>query len=225
MLQAGSFPERATPKRRPSQLDPFRVYLRQRWEEGAHNATALWRELTALGYRGALSLVNRVLLPWRQEQPRYQRGASKKRTEPPTPPPPAVPSPRQVSWWLLSLAKKPKDEAAHAEQQRFVARLCAEQPEIQTAQCLANEFIRLVREREAGAFDDWLMQALNCGLAELKGFAQGIQRDREAVEAALALPWSNGVVEGHVNRLKCLKRQMYGRAKFDLLRLRVLAPA
>jgi transposase len=93
-------------------------------------------------------------------------------------------------------AKNAKDEATHAEQQRFVARLCAAQPEIQTAQQLANEFIRLVREREASAFEDWLMQTLNCGLVELEGFAQGLQRDREAVQAALALPWSKGVVEG-----------------------------
>ncbi|MFO1349915.1 MAG: ISL3 family transposase [Gammaproteobacteria bacterium] len=224
MLRAGHFPERAARKPRPRQLDPFLAYLRLRWDEGCHNATTLWREITARGYCGALSLVNSAVLPWRYEQPRYRRGASKRRATPPLSPP-AIPSPRRVSWWLLSLVKKPKDAAAHAEQQRFVERLCAEQPEIYTARHLANEFIRLVRERQVAEFDGWLSQMRTCGLAALKSFAEGLQRDREAVKAALALPWSNGITEGHVNRLKCLKRQMYGRAKLELLRLRVLAPA
>ncbi|MFO1351760.1 MAG: ISL3 family transposase, partial [Gammaproteobacteria bacterium] len=126
MLRAGSCPERAIPRRRPSQLNPFREYLRQRWDDGCHNATALWRELKSRGYRGGRSLVNRLILPWRYEQPHYRRRAAKR-----PPAAPEVPSPRRVSWWLLKLIKKPKDIAVHAEQSRFVERLCNEQPDIQ----------------------------------------------------------------------------------------------
>ena len=79
-----------------------------------------------------------------------------------------------------------------------------------------------MRERDAGALDPWLDKARATGL---QGFAGGLSQDLDAVRAALSLPWSNGPAEGQVNRLKTIKRQMYGRAKFDLLRSRVLHAA
>ncbi len=83
----------------------------------------------------------------------------------------------------------------------------------------------MVRERQHETLETWLDRAEASGQSTLRSFACGIRRDYAAVEAALRLPYSNGPVEGHVNRLKFLKRQMYGRAKFDLLRKRVLYAA
>lgn len=80
----------------------------------------------------------------------------------------------------------------------------------------------MVKERLADSFDDWLMQAERSSVGELKRFAVNLRRDYSAVKAALTEIWSNGQTEGQVHRLKLVKRQMYGRAKFDLLRLRVL---
>ena len=109
-----------------------------------------------------------------------------------------------------------------AADRRLVAALIARSPEIGTAAGLAQAFGQLVRQRDAAALDGWLTQAKSSGL---RGFALGLSRDLDAVRAALSLPWSNGPVEGQVNRLKVLKRQMYGRAKFDLLRQRILHAA
>jgi len=222
-IRTGGFPERATPAARPSQLDAYRGYLRQRWEAGCHNATALWHELRAQGFRGCRTLVNRAIQPWRRPRPAQSPRASKS-PAPPTSRSLAIPSPRQVSGWLLELAKA-ADEDTQAYQQAFVERLCEENPPIKTAQELACELVRLIKERQALRFPGWLEQALHSGVSELEGFARGLQHDQAAVRAALTEPWSNGQVEGQINRLKCLKRQMYGRANFDLLRLRTLRAA
>ena len=95
-------------------------------------------------------------------------------------------------------------------------------PEISKLAHLGKEFFRIVRSRDLAARPEWLEAARRTALSR---FASGLTRDREAVEAALHLPWSNGPVEGQVHRLKLIKRQMYGRASFDLLRLRVLQKA
>ena len=80
----------------------------------------------------------------------------------------------------------------------------------------------MLAERRGKDLDAWLVQAEHSGIAELKSFAQGIRRDYAAVCAAFSSRWSNGQVEGQVNRLKLMKRLMFGRAQFDLLRQRVL---
>lgn len=82
--------------------------------------------------------------------------------------------------------------------------------------------MRMVRQRTAAHFDDWLTRAEATTIAELQSFVIGLRRDYDAVKTALSRPESNGQVEGQVNRLKFIKRSMYGRANFDLLRLRVL---
>ena len=92
-------------------------------------------------------------------------------------------------------------------------------PELAANVEAAREFFRIIRQRDLGAWPRWLEQA---GHTSLAGFATHLQRDEAAVRAALQLPWSNGPVEEHVHRLKLIKRQMYGRARFDLLRRRVL---
>ena len=80
----------------------------------------------------------------------------------------------------------------------------------------------MLKERQVEALDSWLKRAKGCHVSELGSFVNGIRRDAAAVEAAFRLPWNNGIVEGHVNRLKFLKRQMFGRAHLDLLRVKVL---
>jgi transposase len=92
-------------------------------------------------------------------------------------------------------------------------------PEVSLLAQLAREFFRMVRNRDLEAWLPWLASTKNTALA---GFASRLVRDQDAVLAALRMPWSNGQVEGQVHRLKLIKRQMYGRASFDLLRLRVL---
>lgn len=80
----------------------------------------------------------------------------------------------------------------------------------------------MLKERRAETLDYWLKCTKACRVAELASFANGIYRDYAAVYAACSRPESNGITEGHVNRLKFLKRQMFGRARLDLLRIKVL---
>lgn len=98
-------------------------------------------------------------------------------------------------------------------------------PEVKSALDLVQEFTRMVTERRADQLNTWLRSALRSGIKEFENFTLGIDEDRAAVEAALQYDWSQGQVEGQVNRLKLIKRQMYGRAKFDLLRARVVCAA
>lgn len=105
---------------------------------------------------------------------------------------------------------------------RYCTALLEEAPELRTAMDHVMTFGRLVRERDPHALAGWLEEAERSPIAELRGFAAGIRRDHAAVEAALTWEWSNGQTEGQINRLKVLKRQMYGRAKLDLLRCRFL---
>jgi transposase len=122
-----------------------------------------------------------------------------------------VPSPRNTAWWLLQ-----KPEKLEVEQQVYVQRLCEMSPEITAVQQLTQRFARCVKERNAQEFAPWLEEAAKSPSPEIKGFVAGLKRDQQAVEAALKYVWSNSQTEGQVNKLKNLKRQMYGRANFDL---------
>lgn len=113
-------------------------------------------------------------------------------------------------------------EQLKGEQQKIVEDWRRFFPDLSGAQELARGFFAIVRERKANELRAWLMTALKSQLPEFVKFANGIMQDLQAVKAALMYEWSQGQVEGQVNRLKLLKRQMYGRAKLDLLRARVL---
>ena len=95
-------------------------------------------------------------------------------------------------------------------------------PRAETAYQLVETFLQMVRERTGQQLDAWLKDVEASHLKAFESFTTSIQQDKDAVVAGLTLPWSTGPLEGHVNRLKLIKRSMYGRAKFDLLRLRVL---
>jgi transposase len=117
---------------------------------------------------------------------------------------------------------RPFDEL-EAEEQQLLTRLTQACSDIQVADTLGQSFITMVKTHDPAALDQWLLDVRQSGVAELQSFAAGLERDGAAVRAALRLPYSNGQVEGQVNRLKLIKRMAYGRAKFDLLRQRVLA--
>lgn len=107
-------------------------------------------------------------------------------------------------------------------QYSMMERLCQLFPQIEKAKELAQDFTRMTRERTPDKFNSWLRAALRSELKEFVSLARGLSDDYEAVKNALTYGWSNGQLEGQVNRLELIKRQMYGRAKFDLLRARVL---
>jgi transposase len=216
-LRAETFPERAPRAPRPGILTPYEPYLRQRWSAGCQNAHLLFQEIQAKGFPGSASYVRHVLARWRPEPSKPGR-KGKNPTRSPTVPPTIRPlSPRQASWLLV---RPPPD--LDAEEQTYLEQLCRLAPDIAAVYHLAQEFRRMVRERDHAALEGWLVAAEQTEAPEVIGFAAGIRRDRAAVDAALTTQWNNAQCEGQINRLKVLKRQMYGRAKFDLLRKRVL---
>jgi transposase len=218
-LHAAAFPEIAQRRPAPSILDPFRAYLLARWQAGCHNGLQLWREIGARGYLGSRSLLSRWVAQQRQTLPSRPQRAPRGQWPRPIRSP-AAPRPLSSRRAAFLVLKAP--EALDREQAAIVARFFAASPEVATASRLACEFAEMVRERLRDRLDDWLTAAHSSRIRELKYFANGLQRDYAAVAAGLSLQWSNGPTEGHINRLKLLKRQMYGRANFDLLRQRVL---
>jgi len=127
-----------------------------------------------------------------------------------------LPSARQASWMLLRPEKLKDDE------QKIVELLHRLSPDVARAQELAGDFVKMIKERQVAGLRGWIIAALKSKMPELVSFARGLTDDLKAVKAALTSEWSQGQTEGQVNRLKLLKRQMYGRAKHDLLRARVL---
>ena len=118
-----------------------------------------------------------------------------------------------------------RPEGLEDEEKRVIELLCRLAPEVAQAQQLAMGFIEAVKERRSDDLRRWLIEALRSGIPEFVTFANGLTADLRAVRAALECEWSQGQVEGQVHRLKLIKRQMYGRAKLDLLRARVLYAA
>jgi len=122
----------------------------------------------------------------------------------------------------LVLGREAKRTADETQQ---LAQLHAQDPEVAEAIDLAQDFAQLVRQRQPEHLDPWLKRAATSPLEAMRRFATGLWDDYQAVKAGVTLPWSNGPVEGHINRLKMLKRQMFGRAHLDLLSRRfLLAP-
>jgi transposase len=211
-LRAGQFPERAKPHRRPPSVNAFQEYLNRRWAEGCHNATKLWHEIQAQGYAGGRSTMARFVFTLRTKGTKYFR-----KTMAPRQPKAKPPSPRQAA---MLLARRP--EKLQLDEQQLLARLNECCPEIPTLYTLTQGFSEVFRSKQEEALQNWLVDARRTGLPEIGRFCDGLLRDAAAVTAAVTLPWSNGQVEGQIHRLKLVKRQMYGRAKFTLLRLRVL---
>jgi transposase len=126
-------------------------------------------------------------------------------------------SPRSLRW-LLMRERKDLDQEEQGQ-------LLMVSPEVQTMHTLLHAFLSMVRERKHQQLRSWMEEASKSGIAELKSFVSGVERDYDAVKEALRLPWSQGPTEGKVNKLKTIKRVMYGRAGFRLLRQRLLLDA
>jgi transposase len=219
LARADSLPERRHQPRRPSILDPFAPYLRERWAQGEHNSAQLFAEIREQGFPGGPVLIRQRVARWRLRpgQPEGAAGAASGDGQPQR-----FFSPRQTLWLLLNDHVVTQPREMNAREEAYVARLRDVSPTIQQAQDSIGRFRHLLRTRDLAGFREWLPLALRSTVPEVRGFARGLCRDRSAVEAAFVHKWNNGQVEGHVNRLKMLKRQTYGRANFDLLRRRVL---
>ena len=218
-LQAGRFPERRRRSERPGQVAPCAAYLRDRWAQGCHNATGLHRELRARGYTGGYRSVAALVAPWRG--PRYRhRGRVKVRRRRGPSSDQRTYTPRRVCWLLL----RPADDLT-ATDQAYLSRLYTACPQAAVAEALVEEFAAVLRARDVDGLYRWLRGAEASAIKEMQAFARTIRLDRAAVEAAVRVDWSNGPVEGHVNKLKTTKRAMYGRASFDLLRRRLVCAA
>jgi transposase len=205
-LQLGQPPAWRKP-RRGSAVDPYADHLRRRWAEGCRNATRLWREIRALGFAGQAGVVRDWLRPLRAADP----------VSPGPITPWRIPSGRRAARLVVADA-----ETLDATERRFVAALIAGSPVLARVIELVRQFRAMMRQRDVKALDSWIAMARS---TPLKGFADGLRRDLAAVQAALSLRWSTSPVEGQISRLKTIKRQMYGRAGFELLRHRVLAAA
>ena len=229
-VHADAFPERSPRPREPSMLDPFEPYLAKRWHEGCRNALQMWREIREQGYPGAQGRV----LQWarqRREEPapttpgRY-RSSMMQRCQKRTLLQSSVgrtnhaPSPKRLVWLLSE-----DPESLGVDERRALEQVLKVSNDAAVIYPLIRRFRKMVRHWEGEAFGEWLKNALSCGVKDFETFAIGFEREQSAVEAALTLPYSNGQIEGQINRLKLIQRSMYGRASFDLLRQRVLGAA
>jgi transposase len=222
---AKAFPEPTRRTAKGSMLNPFLTYLESRFEEGCRNAMQLWREIKEKGYPGTWRQVLRWMRKRRlQEQSSIEAnagGVKRQTTTPQTPPASAhkMPSPRQLAWLMM---RQPEELE---QQERNWLSLIEQHTQVKQLYSMARKFNSIVRKGEAAGLDQWLEDCKASQISMLQTFAVSIKQDYAAVRAALETKWSNGQTEGHINRLKLLKRQMYGRANFDLLRQRVLYAA
>ena len=210
-LAAGTFPERKR-REQSSHLDPYLPYALKRWSEGCHNITRIYEELKTQEYKGAYETVYIRLAPLRQ------RAQAKLRTYLSESPP--LVSSRQATWLLLR-----QPDSLTAEERETVTTLRQLHPEIELAYGFVQEFVQMLHTRTGEKLEGWLEAVEKSSLADLQSFVTGVYQDKATVQAGLTLPWSNGQTEGQITRLKLIKRQGYGRARFDLLRLRVLHAA
>jgi transposase len=221
-LRSPTFAERTYKRRGHSLLNPYKALLLQHWNQGCHDARQVFQRLQQQGYRGSYATVARYAQRLRQAQ-----GLAPRQPPPATSQLPLVGepqhgdlTPRGTAWLVL---RRPETRTPDEEQQ--LAQLTAQQAELAEAVTLARDFAELVRTHQPERLDDWLVRATTSAGSALQRFAQGLRNDYAAVKAGVTVPWSNGPVEGHINRLKMFKRQMFGRAHLDLLSCRfLLAP-
>ena len=220
-LAHGSFPEARRRRRRPSLIDPYERSVLQWWHEGNRNGLQLYRELITRGYKGSSKAMYNYLATLRTPQSDSLQSIPlklRRRKSVPLLPPPLENFSAQRATWLFVCQPEKLDQI----QQEELMRILQASPSAETAYSLAQGFMQMIREHTGQPLESWLNSVEESHLPELKSFARGIQHDKAAVLAGLTLSWSQGPLEGHVNRLKLIKRSMYGRAKLPLLRARVL---
>jgi len=217
-VEADGCPEPQPRARRHTQLERFIPYLQERWDAGCHNAKRLWQDLRTRGFTGGYTTVSDYLRTRRAT--RGRQADSRPRAAGAPPPPATIYSARQTLWLLL----RPLTDLT-PDDQAYLTRLARTCPLVTLAQALVHEFRTLLHEHDVDGLYVWLHGTQACPIPELCRVAKGMWLDRQAIEAAVTLAWSNGQVEGQVNKLKALKRSMYGRAKIDLLRQRLVHAA
>jgi len=209
-LKEETFPEARRRRKRRSRFDPYAAYVLSRWEEGEQNGLTLWREIKDQGYTGTERMVYRFLVPLRRKERIIQKAT--------VPHAPLQDFSAKDAVWLFARDKADLDE----KERETVAAICQASETASKTYELVQGFRHLLHTRSGEKLDDWLAKVRTSQIRELQGFVLGVERDKAAVVAGLTLPQNNGLVEGKVNKLKLIKRMMYGRAKFPLLRQRVL---
>ncbi len=214
-LDRGDIPYSGSRKPRTGLIDPYKTYLLERWQQGCRRGVQLERELRAKGYKGSPRAIYRYV------ETVDALSFSAHKSGSPEAPKPLNPlltlSAPQATWLFFR-----KQEDLKEEERETLRQLRQMSPHLETTYQLVEMFLHMVRERTGEQLDAWLAAAKASHLEAFESFVTGVQQDRDAVLAGLTLPWSNGPLEGNVNRLKLIKRSMYGRAEVDLLKLRVL---
>jgi transposase len=203
-LRVSTFPERKR-REQASQLDPYFSLIREQWAQGCHNVASIYRTLITKGYQGSYGSVYTLVTSLRQGDRLSPIQAE------------ALISSKQATWLFLR-----RPEELTAKEQETVMRLRQLHPEVDLANELLQQFAQMLRTRIAQHLESWLEEVDRSPLTALHAFVAGVYQDKTAVQAGLTLPWSQGQTEGQITRLKLIKRQGYGRAKFELLRQRVL---
>jgi transposase len=206
-LKRGTFPEAQKRRKKQSSFDSFAAYVLKRWQDGEHNGLVLWQEIKKQGYTGTDRSVYRYLKTLKQAEvraslhpERIQKYAA------------------NTAIWLFVRDPNKLDEVEREDLTAF----CQASTALQKAYDLLQDFLLMVHKREGRRLNAWLAKVTESGLPELQSFAAGVEKDKDAVQAGLTWQVNNGMVEGHVTKLKLIKRTMYGRAGFPLLRQRVL---
>ena len=218
-LQSPTFPERQPrPDRERSCLDPYKPALLAAWNHGCRNGAQLFRTIRSQGFRGQYGIVALDVRRMRQAQGLAPR---QRRSDQPLPAVTEAPqrrlTPRQATWLVLRPAERSTEQ-----DHRQLAQLTQQSPELAEAVALAQDFAALVRQRQPTQLEPWLARAATSALAPFRRLATGRRQDDAAVKAGATRPWSQGPIEGPINRLKMLTRQMFGRARLDLLSRRFL---
>ncbi|GAA2923365.1 ISL3 family transposase [Streptomyces enissocaesilis] len=192
------------PPRKPSTLDPYLDYLRQRWDEGQHSAKILHEELQTKGYLGHYQRVKMAVAPLRRSLP-----IDEPRERPP--------SPREAARWITI---HPHRRGPHINER--LPRLLEHCPELKLTHDLVRRFATMVDNQDAAPLPGWLSDLAQSGLAPLTGLAGALHEDRHAVAQGITTPYNSGVNEGRITDVKLQKRIMAGRAGVSLLRHRVV---
>ena len=202
-------------KQRSRLIDPYKIYLLKRWHQGCRKGAQLERELRAKGYKGSGRALSRSLETLEPTGSSVRKRGSASATSLPNPL--LALSAQQATWLFFR-----RSEDLKTEEQETLRQLRQASPHLETAYQLVEAFLHMVRERTGEQLDAWLGTVQASHLEAFQTFVTGVQQDKDAVFAALTLSWNNGPLEGNVNRLKLMKRSMYGRAEIDLLKPRVL---
>ena len=208
-IKADECPIHSGRRKRSGKLSPYMGYMIKRWDEGCHNATQIWREIRKRGFNGS----RRTVSEWATKKRKSMQSAGSDLASEKT-----IPWSASRASWLLAK----QEEKLTEKDRQALERMKQADEKVAEAYILGQRFAGMVRERQHESLLPWLEDVAKSKISALTGFANGIKQDLAAVTNALSLPWSNGQTEGQVNRLKLIKRQMYGRASFGLLRKRVL---